>query len=83
MGESVVGSLFGDQDCFGCGPAHAAGFRMRFHEDGEDVVTRVVPGEGHQGAPSIMHGGLIFTIAFSSFLMTTPARHTHRVQRTQ
>lgn len=57
------GSLFGDQDCFGCGPSHAAGFRMRFHEEGEDVVTSLVPDAGHQGAPGIMHGGLIFTIA--------------------
>ncbi len=61
--DELDGSLFGDQHCFGCGPAHPHGFRMRFREEGDDVVTRLVPGDGHQGAPGIMHGGLILTIA--------------------
>lgn len=63
MPKELDGSLFGDQHCFGCGPRHPAGFRMRFHEEGDEVVTRLTPGDGHQGAPGIMHGGLILTVA--------------------
>src|SRR5438128_2151943 len=62
--RELDGSLFGaDQNCFGCGPAHPAGFRLRFREDGDEVVTLFTPGPGHQGAPGIMHGGLVFTVA--------------------
>jgi acyl-coenzyme A thioesterase PaaI-like protein len=58
------GRLFGpDQPCFGCGPIHPSGFRLRFTEEGEDLVTRFVPGDGHQGPPGIMHGGLVATLA--------------------
>jgi len=64
MSESLDGRLFGpDQPCFGCGPAHPQGFRLRFERDGDEVVTRTIPTEQHQGAPGIMHGGLVYTIA--------------------
>jgi acyl-coenzyme A thioesterase PaaI-like protein len=62
------GSIFGpDQPCFGCGPAHPIGFRLRF-EKGEDelgafVRTRFVPGDRYQGPPGILHGGLVMTVA--------------------
>lgn len=56
--------LFGEtQPCFGCGPAHPTGFRLRFEREGGEVVTRFVPAEGHQGPPGIMHGGLVATLA--------------------
>jgi len=58
------GTLFGsEQMCFGCGPHHPAGFKLRFERDGEGVVTRFTPGAGHQGPPGIMHGGLVSTVA--------------------
>ena len=58
------GSLFGnDQPCFGCGPNHPIGFRLRFVEDGDELVTRFTPGENHQSAPGLMHGGLVVTLA--------------------
>lgn len=58
------GTLFGeDQACFGCGPRHPSGFRLRFERDGNDVVTRFTPGDAHQGPPGIMHGGLLMTLA--------------------
>lgn len=62
--SELDGRLFGpEQPCFGCGPAHPAGFRLRFSEEGDDVVTRFVPGDGYQGPPGIMHGGLVATLA--------------------
>jgi acyl-coenzyme A thioesterase PaaI-like protein len=62
--DILDGTLFGpDQPCFGCGPAHPIGFRLRFEREGDEVVTRIVPGERYQGPPGIMHGGLVATLA--------------------
>jgi acyl-coenzyme A thioesterase PaaI-like protein len=56
--------VFGEASlCFGCGPSHPIGFRLTFERDGDDVVTRMVPGERYQGPPGIMHGGLVATLA--------------------
>ena len=64
MTELLDGRLFGpDQPCFGCGPVHPHGLRLRFDRDGDEVVTRYMPHEGQQGAPGIMHGGLVTTLA--------------------
>jgi acyl-coenzyme A thioesterase PaaI-like protein len=61
---TLDGTLFGPgQPCFGCGPDHPHGFRLRFDEEGDEVVTRFVPGDLHQGAPGVMHGGLVFSLA--------------------
>jgi len=62
--RELDGSLFGDdQPCFGCGPKHPFGFRLRFREEEGAIVTRFMPGEAHQGPPGVMHGGLVFTLA--------------------
>jgi acyl-coenzyme A thioesterase PaaI-like protein len=62
--EPLDGRLFGDdQPCFGCGPRHPHGLRLAFERDGEEVVTRFVPGADRQGPPGIMHGGLVATAA--------------------
>lgn len=52
-----------DQRCFGCGPNHARGLRMRFTREGDEVVTRFVGDEDQQGPPGILHGGLQTTLA--------------------
>jgi len=62
--DTLDGTIFGsDQPCFGCGPVHPTGFRLRFFRDGDEMVTRFTPGERHQGPPNIMHGGLVTTLA--------------------
>jgi acyl-coenzyme A thioesterase PaaI-like protein len=62
--RELDGNIFGkDQPCFGCGPAHPHGFRLRVTEEGGEVITRVTPNERQQSAPGIMHGGLVFTLA--------------------
>jgi acyl-coenzyme A thioesterase PaaI-like protein len=64
--RELDGMLFGaDQPCFGCGPNHPAGFRLKFSEDedGEEVVAHFTPGDRYQGPPGLMHGGLVFTLA--------------------
>lgn len=63
-GEIVDGALFGPgQPCFGCSPDHPHGLRLAFAREGDEVVTRFTPGDGHQGPPGIMHGGLVTTVA--------------------
>ncbi len=62
--EPLDGTLFGPgQPCYGCGPDHPHGFRLRYERDGDEVVTRFTPGEQHQGPLSVMHGGLVMTLA--------------------
>jgi acyl-coenzyme A thioesterase PaaI-like protein len=62
--REMDGTLFGDdQPCFGCGPNHPHGFRLRVREEGGEVVTLFTPRDTHQSAPNVMHGGLVFTLA--------------------
>jgi acyl-coenzyme A thioesterase PaaI-like protein len=57
-------NTFGEgQACFGCSQDHPTGLRLRFTREGDWVTTRFSPGEGHQGPPGIMHGGLVATLA--------------------
>src|SRR4029079_19140855 len=58
------GTLFGERNrCFGCGPNHPFGFRLDFRVEGDEVVTDFVPTEAHESAPTVMHGGLVTTLA--------------------
>src|SRR6478672_3902484 len=58
------GRLFGeDQRCFACGPKHPFGFHLEFRVEGDEVVCDFMPRDDHQGAPTIMHGGLVTTLA--------------------
>jgi acyl-coenzyme A thioesterase PaaI-like protein len=34
-----------------------------FAREGDEIVTRMTPGEPYQGPPGIMHGGLVMTLA--------------------
>jgi acyl-coenzyme A thioesterase PaaI-like protein len=52
-----------DELCFGCGPKHPIGLRLRFSKTENEVLTRFTPGAQYQGPPSIMHGGLVMTAA--------------------
>ena len=64
MPEPLDPHLFGeDQPCFGCGPRHPVGFRLRFARSDDAVTTTFTPGEVYQGPPGIMHGGLVLTLA--------------------
>ncbi|WP_394824877.1 PaaI family thioesterase [Pendulispora albinea] len=63
-GTRLDGSLFGpDNGCFACSPDHPTGLRLKFRVDGDEVVTRFKPERAHEGAPGVMHGGLVTTVA--------------------
>jgi acyl-coenzyme A thioesterase PaaI-like protein len=61
----IDGTLFGEHNhCFGCGPSHPFGFHLRADEleDGS-VEAMLTPEAKYEGAPGIMHGGLVTTLA--------------------
>jgi acyl-coenzyme A thioesterase PaaI-like protein len=63
-GARLDGSLFGPNNrCFACSPDHPTGLRLQFGVDGDEVITRFVPRAEHEGAPGVMHGGLVTTVA--------------------
>lgn len=63
-GTELDGSLFGPNNrCFACSPDHPTGLRLRFAIEGDEVLTRFTPSATHEGAPGVMHGGLVTTIA--------------------
>src|SRR5262245_42048128 len=46
-------------DCFGCGPGHESGLRVRwFRSDGEVLSPIVVPAR-YAGPPGAAHGGIV------------------------
>jgi len=48
--------------CFGCSPAHPAGLRMEFYDDGEELVSTWEPSPGFEGFHDILHGGIQATM---------------------
>ena len=48
--------------CFGCGPANAAGLRLKSFVDGDDVVCTWQPDEIHQAFPGVLSGGIVGTL---------------------
>ena len=62
--EPLDGELFGSANrCFACGPRHPFGFHLQFRVEGDEVVTDFLPTDAHEGAPTVMHGGLVTTLA--------------------
>jgi len=58
-----------DNPCFGCGPNHPRGLRLRFEriraDDGvEEVRSRFVPRPDEIGWPTLFHHGLLFTVLY-------------------
>ncbi len=56
-----------ESPCFGCGPAHARGLRLRFEQsEGKDgipeVRTTFVPKPDEVGWPTLFHHGLHFMV---------------------
>jgi acyl-coenzyme A thioesterase PaaI-like protein len=48
--------------CFGCSPANDQGLRMRFFEDGDEIVSTWEPEKRFCGYGSILHGGIQATL---------------------
>ena len=45
--------------CFGCGPAHPSGLRVRCFETEEGVASPIVVPRVYEGPPGAVHGGIV------------------------
>lgn len=64
-----------ENPCFGCGPHHPRGLRLRFErtvsEDGADEVrTTFAPKPDETGWPTLFHHGLHFTVLYETSYWT-------------
>lgn len=60
-----------ENPCFGCGPQHPRGLRLRFERstgpDGVDeIVTHFTPQTDEVGWPTLYHHGLHFTVLYEA-----------------
>lgn len=53
---------FEGYNCFGCSQDNDIGLRMKFYEDGDDLVSNWHPHVLFQGWNSILHGGIQCTL---------------------
>lgn len=49
-------------NCFGCSPENQFGLRLKFFEDGDELVCRWKPEERFQGWVNVLHGGIQATL---------------------
>jgi acyl-coenzyme A thioesterase PaaI-like protein len=49
-------------DCFGCGRANPGGLGLHLDADADHAWCRTSFGAQHQGAPGLVHGGLLVTL---------------------
>lgn len=49
-------------DCFGCAQGREVGLRLRFAEEGEQMVCRWTPDRRWQGWDGVLHGGIATTV---------------------
>jgi len=55
-----------ENPCFGCGPQHARGLRLRFARDGDSITCTYTPKPDEIGWPGLFHTGLHFTTLFET-----------------
>jgi acyl-coenzyme A thioesterase PaaI-like protein len=56
-GELPSGDAF--HRCFGCGPAHPTGLRVRCFRTAEGVASPIVVPRVYEGPPGAVHGGIV------------------------
>ncbi len=60
--------------CFGCGTENAQGIGIRTYWEGDEGVTRFVPGDHLQGFPGLMQGGML-GVAMDCTMTSTGTAH--------
>jgi acyl-coenzyme A thioesterase PaaI-like protein len=45
--------------CFGCGPAHPAGLRVRWFKTTDGVLSPILISRVFEGPPGVAHGGIV------------------------
>lgn len=64
--------------CFGCGPAHPTGLRVRCFQADDGVVSPIVIAPQYAGPPSTAHGGIV-TACLDEVLAGVVAHTTRRI----
>lgn len=52
-----------EYNCFGCDPGNAAGLRLEFFLEGDEVSSQWTPRRELEGYPGVIHGGIQATLA--------------------
>lgn len=47
------------RQCFGCGPAHPTGLRVRCFKNSDRVISPIVIAPEYAGPPGVAHGGIV------------------------
>ncbi len=77
IGQSDSGS----HQCFGCGPAHPAGLRVRCFKTAEGVISPITISGKYAGPPGAAHGGIVAAY-LDEVLAAAVARATARTSVT-
>ena len=48
--------------CFGCSPRNAAGLKMTFSENDDEIISEWLPVENYEGYSNVVHGGIQATL---------------------
>jgi acyl-coenzyme A thioesterase PaaI-like protein len=57
LNASTAGDMY--NRCFGCGPAHPTGLRVRCFKTEEGVASPVLIAKQYEGPPGAAHGGIV------------------------
>lgn len=61
--EKALQDLIPDNNCWGCGPAHPRGLRIKSHLEGAESVCRFQPSPDHMAGPThVVYGGIIAAV---------------------
>jgi acyl-coenzyme A thioesterase PaaI-like protein len=61
--EQALQDLLPGNNCWGCGPAHPRGLRLRSFVEGEETVCRFQPSPDHMAGPThVVYGGIIASV---------------------
>lgn len=74
----VIPSDDRSHECFGCGPGHPTGLRVRSFKTDEGVASPIIVAQMHEGPPGAAHGGIVAAY-LDEVLAATVMRATHRV----
>lgn len=59
MEQSLQDRYAPQNACFGCGPANAAGLRIKSFVQGDEVVCTWTPAPMHEAFPGMLNGGIV------------------------
>jgi hypothetical protein len=66
--------------CFGCGPTHEIGLRVRCFRAAGEVLSPIVVARRYEGPPGVVHGGIVAAY-LDEVLAGAAVHHTGRLYR--